>query len=516
MRAEPASGGTTRRLLIVTVLLAIPGMAVVRPPGAGAWWPTPDLWWHLRTADWIIEHLALPTTDPFSAFGAGRPWAAYSWLFELLINRLYDAWGLMGVMAYTLIASLAVGVALYVLVRGILPHFAGSVAITLAGVAALVPVVSPRPWLFTFALFFLELHLLLLAGRTRNPRILWWLPLLFVLWANVHIQFVYGLGLLGLALLAAVIEPLIRRAGIEVERSPISTARLFMVLVACTLATLVGPYHVHLYRVIFEYVTQSGVFNAINELVAMQFRDPADWIVLSLTLAAAFALGRQRPLRLFPMLLLLAGAALAFRARRDAWFLVGGTCTVLASWAAMWLPRDEFRITQLRATIVAAGVALLVAGVGAASRISETRLTAYAAQRYPIEATDFVQRHQLAGPLYNHFNWGGYLMWRLPQYPVSMDGRTNVHLPERVDRSLATWAGAPGWQKDPELANAGLVVASVNVPLTALLRSDHRFQAIYEDDVAVVFIATPSHRRELASRGVGTGQRSDAPAGSSD
>jgi hypothetical protein len=458
------------------------------------------LWWHLRTADWILEHLALPTTDPFSAFGAARPWAAYSWLFEILIHRLYDTWGLMGVMGYTLIAALAVGIALWVLVRGIVPNFAGSVAITLAGVAALVPVVSPRPWLITFLLFFLELHVLLTARRTGNMRLLWLLPPMFVLWANVHIQFVYGLGLLGLALLAVVLEPVVGRGGVDVERSPISATRLFLVLALCTAATLIGPYHVHLYRVVFEYITQSGVFNAINELVAMQFRDPADWVVLALTLAAMFALGRQRPLQLFPLLVLLAGAAVAFRARRDAWFLVGGTCVVLASSAASWLPHDPFRITKFRATVIAAGIALLVGGVGYAGGMTESRLATYASERYPIEAAAFVEKHQLPGPLYNHFNWGGYLMWRLPNYPVSMDGRTNVHLPERVDRSLDTWAGAPGWDADPELTSARLVVASVNVPLTALLRADTRFEAIYEDDVAVVFVATPLLRYPLASR----------------
>ncbi|KPK04366.1 MAG: hypothetical protein AMS20_08635 [Gemmatimonas sp. SG8_28] len=500
MRADASPGRTTRRLLIVTFLLAIPGIAAITAPRPGSWWPGPDIWWHLRTADWILEHAALPTTDPFSAFGSGRPWAAYSWLFELLVHRLHDTWGLMGVLGYALAASVAVGAALYVLVRGLLPNFTGAVAIAMAGVASLVPVVNPRPWLVTILLFFLELHVLLTARRTGNMRLLWLLPPMFVLWANVHIQFVYGLGVLGLALLAVILEPVVSRGGVEVERSTVSATRLFLVLLVCIAATFVGPYHVHLYRVIFEYVTQSGVFSAISELLAMQFRDPADWVVLALTLAAMFALGRQQPLQLFPMLVVLAGAALAFRARRDVWFLVGGTCMVLASSAAAWLPHDPFRITKFRATVIAAGVALLVAGVGYARGMSESRLTTYASERYPIEAAAFVEKHQLPGPLYNHFDWGGYLMWRLPQYPVSMDGRTNVHLPERVARSRATWTGAPEWRSDPELGGAGLVVASVDVPLTSLLRGDARFEAIYEDDVAVVFVATPSLRHPLASR----------------
>lgn len=442
----------------------------------------------------------LPTTDPFSAFGMGRPWTAYSWLFELLIYGLHETWGLMGVMGYTLIGSLAVGVALYVLVRGLLPHFAGSVAITAAGLASLVPVLSPRPWLLTILFFFLELHVLLTARRSGNVRMLWLLPPIFVLWANVHIQFVYGLGVLALATLAPILDPVFRRAGIDVEGSRIPSSQLFPLFGACALATLVSPYHVHLYRVIFELVAQSGVFHSINELVAMQFRDPADWIVLGLTLAAAFALGRARTIQVFPMLMLLAGAALAFRARRDAWFLVGATCVILASSAARWLPADQFRVTKLGRIVVATAVALLLATLGMVRGVSEQQLRTIAAERYPIEAAAFVDDRQLPGPLYNHFNWGGYLMWRLPEYPVAMDGRTNVHLPERVDRSLATWSGANGWATDPELLAARLVIASVHVPLTALLQADSRFRAVYEDSVAVVFVpASAAWSAETAS-----------------
>src|ERR1700722_13017539 len=41
----------------------------------------PDIWWHLRTGDWIVAHHSVPFTDPFSSYGMGKPWAAYSWLF---------------------------------------------------------------------------------------------------------------------------------------------------------------------------------------------------------------------------------------------------------------------------------------------------------------------------------------------------------------------------------------------------------------------------------------------------
>jgi hypothetical protein len=56
----------------------------------------PDIWWHLRTGQWILEHGQLPTQDPFATFSAGKTWVPYSWLFDVLIYNLYLYWSLSG------------------------------------------------------------------------------------------------------------------------------------------------------------------------------------------------------------------------------------------------------------------------------------------------------------------------------------------------------------------------------------------------------------------------------------
>jgi len=97
-----------------------------------------------------------------------------------------------------------------------------------------------------------------------------------------------------------------------------------------------------------------------------------------------------------------------------------------------------------------------------------------------------------SGPLYNHYNWGGYLIRHLPHLLVSMDGRNQIYGDERVERSIKTWNGARDWADDPELSQARLVIADVNMPLASLLRCDKRFNLVYEDDVAALFIAKPA------------------------
>jgi hypothetical protein len=70
-----------------------------------------------------------------------------------------------------------------------------------------------------------------------------------------------------------------------------------------------------------------------------------------------------------------------------------------------------------------------------------------------------------------------------------MDGRTIVHGDARIRRSMATWRGEPGWEDDPELARAGVIIAPADVPLAALLRQDGRFRLVHKDPVALVFVA---------------------------
>jgi hypothetical protein len=143
-----------------------------------------------------------------------------------------------------------------------------------------------------------------------------------------------------------------------------------------------------------------------------------------------------------------------------------------------------------------AGVIGLVAGVFVAVRVANlaglgpsTDTAAAHAERYPVRAVEFVKEKQLPGPLVNPFDWGGYLIWALPEHPVSIDGRTNLYGSERVTRSMATWAGEPGWEADPDLRSARLVIAPVRAGLTARLRErPDEWRLAYEDGTAVVFI----------------------------
>jgi hypothetical protein len=293
----------------------------------------------------------------------------------------------------------------------------------------------------------------------------------FILWANIHILFVYGLVVVGLLFAESL-----------VERRPLA-AGAGAILAACLAATLVSPYHVHLWRVVLDYARSSGVFDSILELKAPTFRTRRDWVMLAAVALGAYALGRRRERRLFPIALFALCVVLAFRARRDAW-MVG---VAVAAFLPGERRAERARPVPLGVLLGVGAVGLLVALGLRASDVRESRHEAIVAEAFPEKAARFIEQNDLPGPLYNPFNWGCWLMWRLPAYPVSMDGRTNLHGDERVQRGLLTCAARPGWQTDPELQGAKLVLLPNDYALVSVLLADPRWQLVHRDEMASVF-----------------------------
>jgi hypothetical protein len=446
-----------------------------------------DIWWHLATGRWIVEHGTVPFTDPFSTFGQGKTWLAYSWLFEVLVYNLYSLWGLIGVAVLRAALSIVILLAVdRLLTRRAVPPILAAGVLTLL-LVVLVFSMNERPWLFTILFTVLTLEAVRGLRQGFAGWSVWGLPLLFVLWANLHIQFILGLAVLGLGCVAPILD---RWLGLETATGhadsfgSLAWRRLVILTVLCTLATLVNPYHVRLYGIVLEYGTHTTVFRLIQELQAPDFRSIHSWAGLTLALSAAFALGRSRRLSAFDVLLLAGSAYCGFNSRRDMWF-VAVVAALLIVDAGPWLLRP---VPWWRT----AGLAILLTGATALAfvlrGVTPQRLHEEVSQQFPEAAVRVIEEQRYPGPLYNPLSWGGYLIWQLPRLPVAIDGRTNLHGDERIARIEKTWAGGEGWDHDPDLAAAHLVIARFDQPLVNLLFHDPRFRLAYRDDLTLVFV----------------------------
>src|SRR5262249_32388220 len=159
-----------------------------------------------------------------------------------------------------------------------------------------------------------------------------------------------------------------------------------------------------------------------------------------------FALGRSRRWSFFDMLLLAAAAWFSFRMRRDVWFLTLVSLGVLLKSTgnanAGWMTERAFMPSRPQAMFLSIILSVLVAGVWGI-RLPSGAIECKLVEDYPVDAVRFVKSSDCSGPVYNTFDWGGYLIWTLRELPVSMDGRTNLHGDVRLAQAYATWSGHP-------------------------------------------------------------------------
>jgi hypothetical protein len=308
------------------------------------------------------------------------------------------------------------------------------------------------------------------------------LPLIFALWANTHIQFVAGFVPLILALAESVLAG--RFASIQTRVQP---KWFSLALLGSVAGSLLNPYGWHIYGVVYDVATHPGGMDKISELQALPFRNLSDYLVLIFAIGSAAALTRARRLPLFEAGLLLFAIYVSFRSQRDLWAMVVVGAAILAS----QIPSREtnrLRVPAAALPFLAAASALGVALSFPLLKINDARLSPKLAETMPVAAVADIEAHHYPGPLFNDFNWGGYLVWSLRAMPVTIDGRGAMYGDQAIDRSIATWNAEPDWQSDPQLASAGVVLGPAKAPLTQALRLDPQYSLAYEDKLAAVFL----------------------------
>jgi len=482
-----------RRLLHVLILATL--LTIIAAPTLSPRYGVVDndLWIHLKTGDWIVEHHAFPHTGILSGTAADRPWMAYSWFAEVLLS-LFHAWfQLVGIAVFGLLLTLSVACGVFWMVHTLSGSFWKASVLTIACCTGFLFNVYPRPVFFSMLLFAVSLTLLLEARRTGRPQLLYWLPPIFLLWANAHIQFIYGVFLIGLFVTISVAQRWTshwRFADFLQPPPQLSAATLFVILGACLVATCIGPYSYHLYSVVFDYATARFPYTYVREFQSVTFRSYRDFVELLLTGFAFFALGRQKKLDPFLLVLLAIVSVIGFRTQRDAWFVCipAAACIALVSAGA----NRERNLPEVSAiwekAALAATLTLLIVVYTHAVDFNTPNLRSAIDEVFPVRAVNFLRDHPQQGPLYNTYDWGGFIAWYMPEHPVAIDGRTDLYGDDIDTRFMLTANGDASYVDDPYLKESNLFLLPRQSILARLLAADSRVNLIYQDSLAVVFV----------------------------
>ena len=492
--ARETSASPVQLALRIAVLVLLFSVGAVYESAHLSSLNSPEVWVHLRTGVWMLENHAIARTGLFSQY-PNLQWDDSTWFFDLLLGIAYRIFGLRAIPLLLMTLKVAVALATFWLARSGRVGFWQSVA--LSAVAQYVIVgLQPLPYVFSILFLAAELGLLSTSRISGSMRRLYWLPLLFIVWANLHAQVAVGLILLLLFVIALIIEDWLRTLGVAWLSSRISALPLRQVSAIAALSFLAifaTPSGYRLLGAFFRTYYGAVGFEHFAEMSAMGFRRPQDYVLMLLVMTAFLALGRRRSVELFELLVLLGGTVVAFRIQRDGWIVVLTAVAVLSR--SPFLKDDEREslrggsawqwraVAAATAIVLAVGVLRLPDRNGLMNRIGEN---------FPVKACDYIVTNKLPGPLFNEYSLGSFLTWYLPSYPVVVDSRVELYGDGVLSEYFDIVGGKERLDSHPMIARAATLLlernSAIAKALTNLPALRAQYRLVYSDDLGDVFI----------------------------
>jgi len=445
----------------------------------------PDVWWHLKTGEYIALHHSVPHADPFSYTRAGQPWVAHEWLTELFLYQLQRITGFAGLIL-VFAAILCASFFLLYLRCGPSPYIAG--VATLCGAWATAPLWGVRPQVVSLLLT--SLWLLILERAERRPNLLWWTVPLMLFWVNLHAGFALGLALSLLFLLGGCIE---RRLGHATLNPPLRTQAFILVL--DFLVVPLNPNGLRLFLYPIDTLRSHAMQNYIAEWASPNFHSAEYWPLLLILLALFPILGCSR-LRLRPrdLILLLAGLYFSLASIRLIPLFALVAVPIIAKRLGSWPNRSHERPSSLSHPIFNAAIILAMA-VFASVHVTKViqRQPSAETQLFPTGAAAFLRTHPPAGAIFNHYDWGGYLIWKLyPTTRVFIDGRADVYGPDLLHEFADAYQLKGPWRQVLQRWSVRTVVIPPDSALASgLLASSPPWVDTYRDAHSVILTAPP-------------------------
>ena len=430
-----------------------------------------DEFWSLAAGQWMLAHHRVIGLDPFSYTEAHRRWVADEWGSEVVLASLYRACGAAAFAVYGIVLGGLCLVASAAYARTLGARGGRLVIIVLLvswGIASLV--VGDRG--LDFSLVWFPLELLVLAKARANPRWLFALPPLCLVWVNTHGSILLGLFVIGLELLWSLI-PARWVALVHGTRQSQHTWPLAVALMVSVLASCLTPYGPGLLVHDIGVSDNGQIAKYISEWNSPDFHSLATLAVFLVPLAVLLACVWLRRLPVLEWSLAALLFIEALRTQRLAVYLMLVAVGLAASLPARPLWHTTARRWAGGALAVLAVVILAAPSVPAGS----------VAPSVPVQAFDYLSTHP--GRIFTQYTWGDYSIAR--HRATFVDGRTDLFEGRVLTEFFAV--SDLTTNPDPVLSayHVDYVVWAPDTPLSEYLRRDVRWHVVDRTNVALVF-----------------------------
>lgn len=348
----------------------------------------PDFGWHLASGRYILEH-GIPHHDIYSYTMPMFPWIHHEWLADVGNYLIYHY--LRGYFTLAVLYAAMWTAAVWLLARltkhRLLVLFAATLLLPFAGIRAIA-------WTALLS------SVLIVLCQSKRPKVIYFVPAVILLWANVHGSFVVGI-------LYLVWRCLAKRSIVNIS-----------ILLTSLLVTFITPYGVGMYVEVLRTTTDNSLHVNIAEWLPLQ-PSVGIGIFAGIWVAVLFLTKKsvlwKRFLRFEAILLVMSFTS----ARHTVLFLLFALPAVLSGADGLRLPIKTVAAKRLAIGLVALFVFICVLFTGKAFK-------GYSFDReatYPKAIAATLLEAPCDGNVFAHYNYGGYLIWKVPGEQLFIDGR---------------------------------------------------------------------------------------------
>jgi hypothetical protein len=441
----------------------------------------PDFWWHLKTGEYLTAQHRLPVPDPFAWTTAGVKDAfagesvlrqfnlTHEWLAQVWLYGIWSMGGFGAIVLWkALLLSGVCGLSGWVAARRT-GQWMWGVAAALSTASLATVFASDRPALITF----LFVALFIAIYERGGP---WWMvPALAVVWANCHGGFFLGWVVCG----AYGLEALVRRAP--------DAKKICLVGAAAAAASLLNPNGWRALQAV-ALSQQSVVTSSLIEWRKPYLWGPPYAFDVLLYAAAVVLLLAWRRVRIADWVLFVAFGVAALMAWRNMMLIAIAAPFLIAAYFPWKRPVPAVFAWPLLAAVGAGTFWGVTNGASFQLRAAEWR--------YPSGAAEFLAANRVQVPVFNTYEYGGYLIWRGQR--VFIDGRSlSDGLFEDYRKILGSPPGDPMRSDTLRKYGIGAIVmngfeytSGVLYPLALAVGNpaDTEWKLVYEDAQSMVFL----------------------------
>lgn len=372
----------------------------------------PDFGWHIRIGQLILEN-GLPKTEPFSYAAVNYAFTDHEWLLNITLAKLLPLlkyWGLAFIFALIAICALLINVSNIKRKWVFLPFVLSAVS--------LLPFSGVRTQVITW--FFVSVVIKFVLNDKLWNKWRFVLPILFLIWANLHGGFMLGLLIIALE----IINKMFKKKKILFSD--------ILVFILCVIITLINPFGFSLWKLVWLTASDNSLKETIAEFSSgLYYPNLIFWFFFAFSVVLIWRY--KNKFSFFEILLYLLFFAMGLSSVRNIpfWIIISFPMTAKG---IGWFYEEvkHFKEKKLRFKKAFNFLTILVFTVSAVMLVIILESSYLLSERsiYPVDAIKYLEIHNTKGEIFSIYDWGGYLDWKLKNKKVFIDGRlagqTNV------------------------------------------------------------------------------------------